>query len=80
MHRPEINIKPWEPLLKDLEEGNERVKWVEREPHAYWKGNPHVAPTRQDLLGCNLSNTQDWNARLYVQVYIVNNINNLSPH
>ncbi|KAF3438609.1 hypothetical protein FNV43_RR21372 [Rhamnella rubrinervis] len=64
---PEINIKPWEALLKDLEEGNERRKWVDREPHAYWKGNPYVSRTRHDLLKCNVSHNQDWNARLYVQ-------------
>ncbi|KAJ9679389.1 hypothetical protein PVL29_021346 [Vitis rotundifolia] len=52
---PEINIKPWESLLKDLKEGNKRSKWMEREPYAYWKGNPAVAATRLDLLKCN-----DW--------------------
>ncbi|XXG85214.1 hypothetical protein AAC387_Pa11g0337 [Persea americana] len=67
---PEINLKPWESLLKDLKEGNERVKWMNREPYAYWKGNPAVAPTRQDLLKCNVSERQDWNARLYAQDWI----------
>lgn len=67
---PEINIKPWEPLLKELEEGNKRSKWVDREPFAYWKGNPIVAATRQDLLKCNVSNNQDWNARVYAQDWI----------
>nr|XP_043616116.1 O-glucosyltransferase rumi homolog [Erigeron canadensis] len=62
----EINIKPWEPLLKDLDLGNKRTKWIDREPNAYWKG-PWVAKHRKDLLKCNLSETQDWNARLYVQ-------------
>lgn len=75
MCRAEINIKPWEGLLKDLEEGNNRSKWMEREPYAYWKGNPFVSETRRDLLNCNLSDTQDWNARLYVQVIIIR-INN----
>ena len=28
--------------MKELEEGNKRRKWVNREPHAYWKGNPYV--------------------------------------
>ncbi|KAI3781497.1 hypothetical protein L2E82_11513 [Cichorium intybus] len=27
----EINIKPWESLLKYLDEGNKRKKWIERE-------------------------------------------------
>ena len=57
--RPEINIKPWEALPKDLKEGNERIKWVDREPYAYWKGNPAVAQARMDLLRCNVSAKQD---------------------
>lgn len=68
--RPEINMKPWGNLLKDLKEGNNRTKWMEREPYAYWKGNPLVAETRRDLLTCNVSDVQDWNARLFVQVVI----------
>lgn len=67
-YRPEINIKPWESLLKDLKEGNKRSRWMEREPYAYWKGNPAVAATRLDLLKCNVSDKQDWNARVYTQV------------
>ncbi|KAM2975870.1 hypothetical protein FF1_001982 [Malus domestica] len=63
----EINIKPWELLLKDLEEGNNRSKWIDREPYAYWKGNPFVAETRKDLLKCNVSEQTDWNARVYAQ-------------
>ncbi|MED6136026.1 hypothetical protein PIB30_052102 [Stylosanthes scabra] len=66
----EINIRPWEHLLKDIKIGNEMMKWIDREPYAYWKGNPFVAETRQDLLKCNVSDTQDWNARLYVQDWI----------
>ncbi|KAE8736434.1 heavy metal-associated isoprenylated plant protein 26-like [Hibiscus syriacus] len=64
---PEIRIKSWVPLLNDLMEGNQRTKWDEREPHAFWKGNPAVAETRQDLLKCNVSDTQDWGARVYAQ-------------
>ncbi|XP_007038692.2 PREDICTED: O-glucosyltransferase rumi homolog [Theobroma cacao] len=64
---PEINIKPWVPLLNDLMEGNKRMGWEGREPHAYWKGNPNVATTRQDLLKCNVSDKQDWGARVYAQ-------------
>ncbi|XP_057978340.1 uncharacterized protein LOC131164846 [Malania oleifera] len=67
----EINIKPWEKLLKDMKEGNQRRKWMQREPYAYWKGNPFVAKTRRDLLTCNVSDKQDWNARLFVQDWIV---------
>lgn len=68
LFRPEINIKPWETLLKDLKKGNEKIKWTDREPYAYWKGNPVVADTRMDLLKCNVSEKQDWSARVYAQV------------
>lgn len=65
-------MKPWVVLLNDLKEGNKRTKWMEREPFAYWKGNPAVATTRQELMKCNVSETQDWNARVYAQVNISN--------
>lgn len=41
---------------------------MDREPYAYWKGNPAVAETRQELMKCNVSDNQDWNARVYAQV------------
>ncbi|CAK9166415.1 unnamed protein product [Ilex paraguariensis] len=56
---PEINIKPWESLKKELEESNHKTKWVEREPYAYWKGNARVSPTRQYLMKCNITDNQD---------------------
>ncbi|KAM0834498.1 hypothetical protein ACQ4PT_063575 [Festuca glaucescens] len=64
---PEINIKPWDALQKDLKNGNSRVTWSDREPYAYWKGNAAVAVSRQELVKCNISSTQDWNARIYTQ-------------
>ena len=70
-NRPEVNIKPWDNLLNELREGNKRTRWMNREPYAYWKGNPAVAETRQDLLKCNLTDQQDWNARLYAQVVLL---------
>jgi hypothetical protein len=66
--RPEINIKPWDALQKELNGGNKRVKWLNREPYAYWKGNPDVAVTRQELVKCNVSSEHEWNARIYKQV------------
>ncbi|CAH8365139.1 unnamed protein product [Eruca vesicaria subsp. sativa] len=66
----EVNIKPWESLLKELREGNERTSWLNREPYAYWKGNPSVAETRQDLMKCNVSEEHEWNARVYAQDWI----------
>ncbi|RWW39183.1 hypothetical protein BHE74_00055512 [Ensete ventricosum] len=61
----EVNIKPWRTLSKELEEGNRIVKWRDREPYAYWKGNPWVSDGRSDLMRCNVSKHHDWNARLY---------------
>ncbi|XP_030934226.1 O-glucosyltransferase rumi homolog isoform X2 [Quercus lobata] len=61
----EVNIKPWKHLLNDLKEGNKRMGWMAREPYAYWKGNPSVALIRQELMKCNVSDNQDWNARVY---------------
>lgn len=69
-NRAEINIKPWDSILKEIKEGNKRIRWMEREPYAYWKGNPFVAETRKNLLTCNVSEKQDWNARLFVQVIL----------
>ncbi|KAF2297800.1 hypothetical protein GH714_003157 [Hevea brasiliensis] len=67
----EINIKPWNDMLKDIKEGNNKTKWIDREPYAYWKGNPFVAETRRDLLTCNVSDEQDWNARLFIQAQAI---------
>lgn len=70
-NRPETNQKPWEITLKDIKEGNKRVKWKERVPYAYWKGNPGVSPIRSDLVKCNVNQTShvDWNTRLFFQVH-----------
>ncbi|KAK1290836.1 hypothetical protein QJS10_CPB18g01547 [Acorus calamus] len=46
----EVNIKPWEVLMKEMKVGNKRLGWIDRIPYAYWKGNPTVAPTRGDLI------------------------------
>ncbi|XP_051193586.1 uncharacterized protein [Lolium perenne] len=66
----EINIKPWDALQKDLDAGNSKVSWMNREPYAYWKGNPDVAAIRQELVKCNVSSKQEWNARIYKQDWI----------
>ncbi|KAF0906830.1 hypothetical protein E2562_013228 [Oryza meyeriana var. granulata] len=61
---PEVNIRPWAPLLAEMAEENARLPWPDREPYAYWKGNPYVSPLRQELLRrCNDSET----TRLYAQ-------------
>ncbi|CAI0546866.1 unnamed protein product [Linum tenue] len=67
---PEINLKPWEGLQKELREGNTKKRWMEREAYAYWKGNPAVAETRMDLMKCNVSEEHDWNARVFAQDWV----------
>lgn len=66
----EINIKPWKSVLEDIKQGNTRTKWKDRVPYAYWRGNPSVAPTRNDLLKCNVSDKDDWNTHLYIQDWV----------
>ncbi|GFP93008.1 hypothetical protein PHJA_001445100 [Phtheirospermum japonicum] len=66
----EINIKPWRSVLREIKEGNEKTKWEDRAPYAYWKGNPNVCPWRADLMKCNVTAHNDWNARLYVQDWV----------
>lgn len=63
----EINIRPWKYVLEDIKNGNKKTKWKDRVPYAYWKGNPLVAETRKNLLHCNVTEKNDWNARLYIQ-------------
>ncbi|XWS46064.1 hypothetical protein CRYUN_Cryun14cG0032300 [Craigia yunnanensis] len=65
--RAEVNIMPWEETLRKIKKGNERIKWENRVPYAYWKGNPYVAQDRIDFLKCKLSDKYDWNVRLYKQ-------------
>ncbi|XP_047336570.1 O-glucosyltransferase rumi homolog [Impatiens glandulifera] len=61
----EINIEPWVALSKELEEGSSRLKWIEREPYAYWKGNAQVNQLRQDLTDCDVTKGKEWNARIH---------------
>jgi len=63
----EVNTRPWDGLLNDILKGAKKLKWEDRDPTAFWKGNPYVAAVREDLMKCNLS---DWNARLYNQDWI----------
>ncbi|XP_078437443.1 uncharacterized protein LOC144708022 [Wolffia australiana] len=63
----EVNIRPWGRLAMEMKAANQRKRWRDREPYAFWKGNPSVDPRRQDLLKCNVTDREDWSARLYVQ-------------
>ncbi|KAJ4954458.1 hypothetical protein NE237_011241 [Protea cynaroides] len=53
--------------VEEVERRKREDKWIDREPYAYWKGNPKVAETRKDLMKCNSSHKHDWNTRLYKQ-------------
>ncbi|KAM3388200.1 hypothetical protein ACQJBY_010771 [Aegilops geniculata] len=64
---PELNIKPWEALRREISEANAALDWTRRTPYAYWKGNPTVGAARRELLKCNVSRERDWNARIYAQ-------------
>jgi Glycosyl transferase family 90 len=55
-------------FLEEIRNTSEGLKWKDRSPYAFWKGNPWVAKTRQDLMRCKPSNGHDWNARLFAQV------------
>ncbi|GAU49578.1 hypothetical protein TSUD_179920 [Trifolium subterraneum] len=61
----ETGIKPWEKVLKDIHESNKKIKWKDRVPYAFWKGNTHVSPTRFKLRMCNNTDQHDWNAHIY---------------
>lgn len=64
---PEVNVKPWVSLKKELEEGNNMTAWIEREPYAYWKGNTRTGIGRRDLFKCNPWHPHDWYARIFHQ-------------
>ncbi|EEC80029.1 hypothetical protein OsI_21713 [Oryza sativa Indica Group] len=67
---PEVNIGAWPATLEAVRRESARVRWPEREPFAFWKGNPGVARIRGELMKCNpASDGKDWNARLFSQTY-----------
>lgn len=68
MVRPEVNINPWDDILVAIKGKAELIKWKDREPYAFWKGNYGLAETRRDLFRCNDHSRTDWKARVYAQV------------
>ena len=44
-------LKEWNKLSVALKEGNKRVKWEDRIPYAYWKGNPKSMSIGEPLFG-----------------------------
>jgi protein glucosyltransferase len=64
---PETHIEPWSREFKSIRQGAKKVRWPDRVPTAYWKGNPDVAsPLRLALLACNDTNL--WRAEIMRQV------------
>ncbi|KAL9245349.1 hypothetical protein vseg_019011 [Gypsophila vaccaria] len=61
---PEVNIKPWVPLVKDLVKGNEEKKWTSREPFAFWRGNLYTG-ARTKLKDCN--SIEKWSTQIIQQ-------------
>uniref|UniRef100_A0ACD5XX20 Uncharacterized protein n=1 Tax=Avena sativa TaxID=4498 RepID=A0ACD5XX20_AVESA len=64
---PEVNIRPWAPLLEDIVRENARLRWPDREPYAFWKGNPDMAEVRMDLFRCHNGSAGAGKARLFRQ-------------
>ncbi|KAF7147251.1 hypothetical protein RHSIM_Rhsim03G0183700 [Rhododendron simsii] len=58
----DLHIKSWEGFLEELKGQDKR--WMDKEAYAQWKGTP-LSPDRRDLFKCNISDKQDWGARLY---------------
>ncbi|KAL6606184.1 hypothetical protein ACP70R_041837 [Stipagrostis hirtigluma subsp. patula] len=52
---PEVNIRPWPQMLEEVARENERLRWSERQPYAFWKGNPHIYRIRHELMKCNVT-------------------------
>uniref|UniRef100_A0ACD5ZP19 Uncharacterized protein n=1 Tax=Avena sativa TaxID=4498 RepID=A0ACD5ZP19_AVESA len=69
---PETNIRPWAPLMEDIVRENARLRWPDREPYAFWKGDPGSSTARKDLLQCSnhsAAAVASRNARLY-KIYV----------
>nr|CAB3465614.1 unnamed protein product [Digitaria exilis] len=66
---PEVNIRPWAPFLEEVERESRSLPWKDREPYAFWKGNPNVSGLRRDLMRCNGTDDggKDWHVRVFRQ-------------
>ncbi|KAL2905704.1 Protein O-glucosyltransferase 1 [Bienertia sinuspersici] len=63
---PELNIKPWRNTSKDIQESNKRIRWTDRVPSTYWRGDPKVAPWIADFVNkCNATHNTEWNVHHY---------------
>ncbi|KFK43043.1 hypothetical protein AALP_AA1G071000 [Arabis alpina] len=62
----ETNLRPWEEEFRDIKQGSRRSSWNNKQPRAYWKGNPDVvSPIRMELVKCNHSRL--WGAQIMRQ-------------
>ena len=69
IHRPQTDLPSWKEEGKNIYVGSKAMKWVDRRPTAYWKGNPYVgSDVRTELLKCNISDQHDWGAEIFQQV------------
>lgn len=65
---PETDIRPWTEELENIYKASKSMKWENRDPSAFWKGNPDVgSPIREELLKCNSSEEHDWRAQIFRQ-------------
>lgn len=62
---PEIQTPAWEILSKEIQNGSQKIKWADRDPTAYWKGNPFMGQGRHDLMNCG--DRPHWGGRVYRQ-------------
>jgi hypothetical protein len=57
-------------LLEEMANETRRLPWSEREPYAFWKGNPSVSAAIEDLFRCDSTRDhikvfrQDWGAAI----------------
>lgn len=65
--------------MKDIKESSKKIQWKDRIPYAFWKGNSYLSYARRILSTCNVTDEQDWNARVYpvVTKYIICQMNNM---
>ncbi|KAG8475104.1 hypothetical protein CXB51_032025 [Gossypium anomalum] len=48
----EVNIMPWEDMLRAIKKGRKRTKWEQREPYAFWKGSTWSV-SKKYILACD---------------------------
>ncbi|KAI4364737.1 hypothetical protein MLD38_020792 [Melastoma candidum] len=63
---PEVNVKPWEVMIRAIREKSNKIKWEDRQPFAYWKGNL-LNDNRRELMKCNKRWIRDWKVRAFSQ-------------